>query len=95
MDFESLQQAGSLLGSAGVIVMDETACMVSAALNLLLSTGLILWEMYALSAKAPGWFVKTLHRIEDGNGRREVSISYLTWSDNIKGKTFCPSGMLP
>ena len=35
MDFESLQQAGSLLGSAGVIVMDETTCMVSAALNLL------------------------------------------------------------
>ena len=34
LDYESVQAAGSLLGSGGVIVMDESTCMVRAALNL-------------------------------------------------------------
>ena len=33
--FDGIAQAGSLLGSAGIIVMDETTCMVWAAENLL------------------------------------------------------------
>ena len=33
--FDGVAQAGSLLGSAGIIVMDETTCMVWAAENLL------------------------------------------------------------
>jgi NADH:ubiquinone oxidoreductase subunit F (NADH-binding) len=32
MDFEALQQAGSMLGSAGVVVLNDTADMVEAAL---------------------------------------------------------------
>ena len=28
MDYDSLQKAGSMIGSGGVIVMDETTCMV-------------------------------------------------------------------
>jgi NADH-quinone oxidoreductase subunit F len=31
LDFDSIAQAGSMLGSAGVIVMDESTCMVKAA----------------------------------------------------------------
>ena len=34
LDYESVQAAGSLLGSGGVIVMDDTTCMVRAAWNL-------------------------------------------------------------
>ena len=30
LDFDSVAKAGSMLGSAGVIVMDETTCMVKA-----------------------------------------------------------------
>ena len=33
--FDDVQKAGSMLGSAGIIVMDETTCMVWAARNLL------------------------------------------------------------
>ena len=29
MDYESITNAGSMLGSGGVIIMDETTCMVS------------------------------------------------------------------
>jgi ferredoxin len=31
VDFDSLQEAGSMMGSGGMIVMDETACMVDIA----------------------------------------------------------------
>ncbi|MGH7829232.1 MAG: NADH-quinone oxidoreductase subunit NuoF, partial [Candidatus Binatia bacterium] len=34
MDYESMQTAGTLLGSGGVIVMDDSTCMVKAALNI-------------------------------------------------------------
>ena len=35
MDFESMAEAGSMLGSGGVIVIDEETCMVDALRNLL------------------------------------------------------------
>ena len=35
MDIESLAAAGTMLGSAGVNVMDETTCMVDALLNIM------------------------------------------------------------
>jgi NADH-quinone oxidoreductase subunit F len=92
MDFESLQQAGSLLGSAGVIVMDETTCMVAAALNLLHFYWHESCGKCTPCREGTGWFVKTLHRIEDGHGRLEDIDLLLDVSDNIKGKTFCPFG---
>jgi NADH-quinone oxidoreductase subunit F len=92
MDFESLQQAGSLLGSAGVIVMDETTCMVAAALNLLHFYWHESCGKCTPCREGTGWFVKTLHRIEEGHGRLEDIDLLLDVSDNIKGKTFCPFG---
>jgi NADH-quinone oxidoreductase subunit F len=92
MDFESLQQAGSLLGSAGVIVMDETTCMVSAALNLLHFYWHESCGKCTPCREGTGWFVKTLHRIEEGHGRLEDLDLLLDVVDNIRGKTFCPFG---
>jgi NADH-quinone oxidoreductase subunit F len=92
MDFESLQQAGSLLGSAGVIVMDETTCMVSAALNLLHFYWHESCGKCTPCREGTGWFVKILHRIEEGHGRPEDLDLLLDVSDNIRGKTFCPFG---
>jgi NADH-quinone oxidoreductase subunit F len=92
MDFESLQQAGSLLGSAGVIVMDDTTCMVSAALNLLHFYWHESCGKCTPCREGTGWFVKTLHRIEAGHGRPEDLDLLLDVVDNIRGKTFCPFG---
>jgi NADH-quinone oxidoreductase subunit F len=92
MDFESLQQAGSLLGSAGVIVMDETTCMVSAALNLLHFYWHESCGKCTPCREGTGWFVKTLHRIEEGHGRLDDIDLLLDVCDNIRGKTFCPFG---
>lgn len=92
MDFESLQQAGSLLGSAGVIVMDDSTCMVWAALNLLHFYWHESCGKCTPCREGTGWLMKTLHRIEEGHGRQEDIDLLLDVSDNIKGKTFCPFG---
>lgn len=68
-DFGSMQKAGSLMGSAGVIVMDETTCMVDALLNLM--------EFYHHEScgqctpcrEGTGWLEKLVRRIESGNGK--------------------------
>ena len=68
-DFGSMAKAGSLMGSAGVIVMDETTCMVDALLNLM--------EFYPHEScgqctpcrEGTGWLEKLVRRIEDGEGR--------------------------
>jgi NADH-quinone oxidoreductase subunit F len=68
-DFGSVQKAGSLMGSAGLIVMDETTCMVDALLNLM--------EFYHHEScgqctpcrEGTGWLEKLVRRIESGQGR--------------------------
>ncbi len=68
-DFGSVAKAGSLMGSAGVIVMDETTCMVDALLNLM--------EFYHHEScgqctpcrEGTGWLAKLVRRIEEGGGR--------------------------
>jgi NADH-quinone oxidoreductase subunit F len=92
LDFESLQRAGSLLGSAGVIVMDDSTCMVWAALNLLHFYWHESCGKCTPCREGTGWFVKVLHRIEEGHGRLEDLDLLLDVSDNIRGKTFCPFG---
>ncbi len=92
MDFESLQKAGSLLGSAGVIVMDDSTCMVWAALNLLHFYWHESCGKCTPCREGTGWLLQALHRIEEGHGRQEDIDLLLDVSDNIKGKTFCPFG---
>ena len=92
LDFESLQKAGSLLGSAGVIVMDDSTCMVWAALNLLHFYWHESCGKCTPCREGTGWFVKALHRIEEGQGRLEDLDLLLDVCDNIRGKTFCPFG---
>ncbi len=67
--FGAVKSAGSLAGAAGVIVMDETTCMVDALLNLM--------EFYHHEScgqctpcrEGTGWLEKLVHRIEAGHGK--------------------------
>jgi len=89
MDFESLAAAGSMGGSAGVIVMDDTACMVR--------VGEIVSRFYHHEScgqctqcrEGTAWLHKVLRRIERGRGRREDLDLLLDMCDNMKGKTIC------
>ena len=90
LDFDSVAKAGSMLGSAGVIVMDDSTCMVKAAR--------VLAKFYAEEScgqcsqcrEGTEWLYRILSRIENGNGRTGELELMLDISANMKGKTICP-----
>jgi len=92
MDFDSLANIGSALGSAGVIVMDETVDMVDVSLNVA--------KFYAHEScgqctpcrEGMPWMRDIISRIKDGKGTKEDIDTLLDITYNIEGKTICPFG---
>ena len=92
LDFESLMEAGSMLGAGAVIVIGEGTCIVRLVERL---TAFFRHE--DCGQCLPGrdgidWLYKILHRIEHGQGREEDLDLLLDICDNIGGKSFCPLG---
>ena len=90
--FDGIARAGSLLGSAGVIVMDDTTCMVWAAQNLL-----HFYKHESCGKCTPcregcDWLFRILTKIENGEGQRRDIDLLLSVSNNILGKTLCAFG---
>lgn len=92
-DFDSCAAAGSMLGSGGVIVLDETVDMVSVAANLA--------HFYAHEScgqctpcrEGADWLVDILERILHGNGRPadpETMLRICRFAS--QGMTICPLG---
>ena len=90
--FEGLLKAGSMLGSAGMIVMDETTCMVWAAENLLHFYRHESCGKCTPCREGTDWLLKILQRIERGEGRMSDLDLLVAISNNIGGKTLCPFG---
>jgi len=92
LDFESMAAAGTLLGSGGVIVIDEETCIVDALYNITR-----FYEHESCGKCTPCregtyWMSEVLERLESGHGReRDID---LLWdvADNIMGKSFCALG---
>ena len=92
LDFESVQAAGSMLGSGAVIVMNEDTCMVWIAE--------ILAHFYMHEScgkctpcrQGTGWLYEILHRIELGKGKTEDLEVLVDLSHNIEGNTICALG---
>jgi NADH-quinone oxidoreductase subunit F len=90
--FDGIAKAGSLLGSAGLIVMDETTCMVWAAQNLL-----HFYEHESCGKCTPcreggAWLHKILQKIERGEGQMRDLDLLLSIGQNIAGKSLCAFG---
>ena len=92
MDYESLQAAGTLLGSGGVIVMDETTCMVRAAWNISRFFAHESCGQCTPCREGCHWIEKILKRIEHGAGKPGDLEMILSVSGNIGGNTICPFG---
>ena len=92
MDYESFQAAGTLLGSGGVIVMDESTCMVRAAWNLSRFFAHESCGQCSPCREGCHWIEKILNRIEHGAGRPGDLEKILSVSGNIGGNTICPFG---
>jgi NADH-quinone oxidoreductase subunit F len=90
--FDGLVKAGSMLGSAAIIVMDETTCMVWAAENLLHFYRHESCGKCTPCREGTDWLLKILRRIERGEGTlRDIDLLNDV-ADNIGGKTLCPFG---
>jgi NADH-quinone oxidoreductase subunit F len=90
--FDAVAKAGSMLGSAAIIALDDTTCMVWVAKNLL--------HFYAHEScgkctpcrEGADWLLKLLTRIEVGEGQMKDIDLLLSVCGNIGGKTLCPFG---
>jgi len=92
MDFDSLAAIGSMLGSAGIIVMDKSTCIARA---LYVVTRFYHHESCGQCTpcrEGTGWAEKVLKRILDGTGRPEDVDNLVEIADNIIGNTICPLG---
>jgi len=92
MDFDSVAKAGSMLGSAGTIVMDDSRCMVWAARNLMYFYKHESCGKCTPCREGTGWLLRLLTRLEDGQGAEKDIETVLKVSDSIAGKTVCPFG---
>jgi len=90
--FDGLAKAGSMLGSAAIIVMDDTTCMVWAAENLLHFYRHESCGKCTPCREGTDWLYKLLRRIERGEGRMADLDLLLDVANNIGGKTLCPFG---
>lgn len=92
MDYDTLAKAKSMLGSGGVVVMDEDTCMVKAALRIM--------RFYAHEScgwcipcrEGTAWLRKLLIRFHDGGGARSDIDLIGDVARNMLGRTFCPLG---
>ena len=89
MDFDSLRAAGSMAGSGGVIVMDETTCMVEA-----LEAAAKFFADESCGQCSPcregtGWVHRILRRIVDGRGSVRDLDELLGIAGDMEGNTIC------
>jgi NADH-quinone oxidoreductase subunit F len=92
MDYESFQAAGTLLGSGGVIVMDDSTCMVRAAWNIARFFAHESCGQCSPCREGCHWMEKIFRRIEHGEGRTGDLDLIQSISGNIAGNTICPFG---
>jgi NADH-quinone oxidoreductase subunit F len=92
MDYDSMAKAGTMLGSGGVVIMDETTDMVKAALRI----------MHFYQHESCGWCIpcregttwlkKILARLDRGIGTTRDIDLVGDLAKNMLGRTFCPLG---
>ncbi|MDD5180585.1 MAG: NADH-quinone oxidoreductase subunit NuoF [Gallionellaceae bacterium] len=92
MDYDSIQKAGSYLGSGAVIVMDETVCMVRALERLSYFYFEESCGQCTPCREGTGWLYRIVHRIEQGKGKQEDLDLLLDVCGNITGRTICALG---
>jgi len=89
MDMDSVQKAGSFLGSAGVMVMDETVCMVWVLTTLQQFFHHESCGQCTPCREGTGWLFTILTRLEAGGGsQRDVDL-LLGVANNMQGNTIC------
>ena len=90
--FDGIAKAGSMLGSAGAIVMDDTTCMVWAAENLLYFYKHESCGKCTPCREGGSWLHRLLGKVERGEGQMRDLDLLMSVANNIAGKTLCAFG---
>ncbi len=92
MDFDQVGKAGSMLGSGGVVVIDDQTCMVEFALRTISFYQHESCGWCIPCREGTDWLKKSLTRFHAGFGTMKDidNIQYL--AENMMGRTFCPLG---
>ena len=92
IDYESLAQIGSMMGSGGLIVMDDTKCMVNIAkfyLDFTVSESCGKCTPCRIGTKR---MYEILEKICDGNGNEDDLYKLESLAENIKKSSVCGLG---
>jgi NADH-quinone oxidoreductase subunit F len=92
MDYDSLRKAGSAVGSAAVIVMDETTCMVRVLERISRFYKAESCGQCTPCREGTGWMNRVVRRILDGEGRMEDLDMLVGIANQIEGHTICALG---
>lgn len=92
MDYESLMQAGSAMGSGAVIVMNEQTCMVKSLARV---SKFYMHESCGQCTpcrEGTGWIYRLVQKIENGKGTQKDLDQLGTVAKKIEGRTICAFG---
>jgi NADH-quinone oxidoreductase subunit F len=96
MSYESLSEggfvSGSMLGSGGFIVYDDTSCIVRNTWNFSRFYHHESCGQCSPCREGTGWMEKVLHRIEHGHGHMRDIDLLVDIAKKIEGNTICPLG---
>ncbi|MFZ5918460.1 MAG: NADH-quinone oxidoreductase subunit NuoF [Chloroflexota bacterium] len=92
LDYESIAEAGSMLGSGAVIVIGQGACIVRAVERLARFYRHESCGKCIPCREGTDWLYQILRRIEGGQGREDDLELLLDICEGIAGKSFCPLG---
>lgn len=92
MDYDSIANAGSMLGAGSVIIMDDTTCMVKTLTRLAHFYYDESCGQCTPCREGTGWLYRVLQRILDGNGKNEDLDLLVSVGEKISGNTICALG---
>jgi NADH-quinone oxidoreductase subunit F len=92
VDAESLKEAGSAVGTAGIMVMDEDTDITRILTRITHFYKVESCGQCTPCREGTGWMLKVLHRLEHGEGSSEDFDLLHSVACNIEGNTVCALG---
>lgn len=92
MDYDSLSKAGSMLGSGGVIVIGQSACLVTVLERISLFYFRESCGQCTPCREGTGWLYRILKRLNEGEGTPKDLEQLERIAGNISGRTICALG---
>lgn len=92
LDYDSMMKAGSMLGTGGMIVMDDSTCMVKALARIIKFYMHESCGQCTPCREGSGWVWRLVHDIEEGRAEAGSVDKLAKIAKSIEGRTICAMG---